>query len=78
MTVVGIAGDVRDQDDLADTWYLPLGQNAGSGAAATVHLMLRSAQDAGALLLLLVAAVAAALPARKASAIDPMEALRAS
>jgi predicted permease len=39
MTVVAIAGDVRDQGDLADTWYLPWAQNAGSGAAATIHLM---------------------------------------
>lgn len=110
---------MRDQGELRDAWYLPWAQNAGSGVAGTIHLMLRSGQDPAALdrqvagidgLLPVVETAAmpevreksisrervgagasrssprsacfspawAAVPARRASAIEPMEALRAS
>jgi putative ABC transport system permease protein len=43
ITVVGVAGDVRDFGTWAETWYLPYEQHAGTLSGATVHLMVRSA-----------------------------------
>ena len=60
ITVVGVAGDVRDSGTWAETWYLPYEQHAGTLSGATVHLMVRSAVDAGA-----VIARAAAAPRRR-------------
>ena len=42
ITVVGVAGDVRDSGTWAETWYLPYEQHAGTLSGATVHLMVRS------------------------------------
>ena len=42
LTVVGVAGDVRDEGDLRDAWYLPYAQKADSGAAESFWLMVRS------------------------------------
>ena len=45
LVVVGVVGDVRDFGEWRDTWYLPYAQNAGTFAAATLHVMLRSSLD---------------------------------
>jgi putative ABC transport system permease protein len=58
MTVVGVAGDVRDTGDWRETWYVPYEQHAGTLAGATVHLMLRSSADAASLLSAVRSAVA--------------------
>ena len=63
LTVVGVADDVRDSGTWAETWYLPYEQHAGTLSGATVHLMVRSQVDAGAII--------AALR-RAAAAIDPL------
>ena len=63
ITVVGVAGDVRDSGTWAETWYLPYEQHAGTLSGATVHLMVRSTLDPG--------AVIGALR-RSATAIDPL------
>ncbi len=47
ITVVGVAGDVRDSGTWAETWYLPYEQHAGTLSGATVHLMVRSTLDPG-------------------------------
>jgi hypothetical protein len=49
LTVVGVAGDVRDYGEWRDTWYLPYAQHSGTFAAGTVHLMVRSTLDGDAL-----------------------------
>jgi predicted permease len=46
ITVIGIAGDVRDSGTWAETWYVPYEQQAATLAGGTVHLMVRSALDA--------------------------------
>ena len=63
ITVVGVVGDVRDYGEWPETWYVPYEQHGGTLAAGTVHLMVRSQVDAG--------AVVAALRAASAS-IDPL------
>jgi putative ABC transport system permease protein len=50
MTVVGVAGDVRDTGDWRETWYVPYEQHAGTLAGGMVHLMLRSSADQASLL----------------------------
>jgi putative ABC transport system permease protein len=43
LTVIGVAGDVRDFGEWRETWYLPYEQHASAFGAGTIHLMLRSA-----------------------------------
>jgi hypothetical protein len=50
ITVVGVAGDVRDTGTWQETWYVPYEQHAGTLAGGTVHLMVRSRADAAAVL----------------------------
>ena len=50
LTVVGVAGDVRDTGEWKETWYLPYEQHAGTLAGANMHVMLRSRVDAAATL----------------------------
>jgi len=50
LTVVGVAGDVRDSGDWRETWYVPYEQHAGTLAGGTLHVMLRSPMDAASLL----------------------------
>lgn len=63
ITIVGVAGDVRDTGEWRETWYVPYDQHAGTLAGSTLHLMLRSNVDA-----------AATLPAlrRLVAGIDPL------
>jgi putative ABC transport system permease protein len=49
ITVVGVAGDVRDSGEWEETWYVPYAQHAGTLAGSTVHLMVRSSVEAGAI-----------------------------
>ncbi|MGD9906742.1 MAG: ABC transporter permease [Vicinamibacterales bacterium] len=63
ITVVGVVGDVRDYGEWAETWYVPYEQHAATLAAGTVHLMVRSQVEPGAV----VAALRAA-----AATIDPL------
>ncbi|MGE0363138.1 MAG: ABC transporter permease [Vicinamibacterales bacterium] len=58
ITVVGVVGDVRDYGEWAETWYVPYEQHASTLAAGTVHLMVRSQVDAGAVVAALRAATA--------------------
>jgi putative ABC transport system permease protein len=62
ITVVGVVGDVRDYGEWAETWYVPYEQHASTLAAGTVHLMVRSQVDAGAVVAALRAATAAIDP----------------
>jgi putative ABC transport system permease protein len=57
ITIVGVAGDVRDTGEWTETWYLPYDQHAGTLAGGTVHLMLRSSVDPAAALSALRGAV---------------------
>jgi predicted permease len=61
-TVVGVAGDVRDAGEWPETWYVPYEQHAGTLAAGTVHVMLRSPVDAAAVLRAMRAATVAIDP----------------
>jgi predicted permease len=63
ITVVGVAGDVRDAGTWEETWYVPYEQHAATLAGGTVHVMVRSQVDAGAV----IAALRAAM-----KAIDPL------
>lgn len=63
ITVIGVAGDVRDTGDWKETWYVPYEQHAATPAAGTVHVMLRSGVDPSATLAAMRHAV---------TAIDPM------
>ena len=58
-TVVGVVGDVRDSGTWEETWYVPYEQHAGTLAASTVHLMVRSQVDAAAVVAALRQATAA-------------------
>jgi predicted permease len=62
ITVVGVADDVRDYGTWIETWYLPYEQHAGTLSGATVHLMVRSQLEAGAVVASLRQAVAAIDP----------------
>jgi putative ABC transport system permease protein len=50
LTVVGVAGDVRDTGEWTETWYLPYEQHAATLAGSNMHVMLRSSVDAAATL----------------------------
>jgi putative ABC transport system permease protein len=48
LTVVGVAGDVSDSHDPGvplETWYVPYGQHADTGAAEHVYVMARASGD---------------------------------
>jgi predicted permease len=62
ITVVGVADDVRDYGTWAESWYVPYEQHAGTLSGATVHLMVRSPLEAGAVVASLRQAVAAIDP----------------
>ncbi|HZR08671.1 MAG TPA: ADOP family duplicated permease [Myxococcales bacterium] len=74
LTVVGVAGDVLDEGDLRDAWYLPYAQKADTGAAESFWLMMRSnIQD---LELPLRRMVAKIDPQLAVDRVVPMEAMR--
>lgn len=74
LTVVGVAGDVLDEGDLRDAWYLPYAQKADTAAAESFWLMVRSnAQD---LELPLRRMVASIDPQLAVDRVVPMEAMR--
>jgi hypothetical protein len=50
LTVVGVAGDVRDTGEWKETWYLPYDQHAATLAGSNMHVMLRTNVDAAATL----------------------------
>jgi predicted permease len=50
ITVVGVAADVRDSGTWEETWYVPYEQHAATLAGGTVHVMVRSQVDAGAVI----------------------------
>ena len=50
ITIVGVAGNVRDTGEWRETWYVPYEQHAGTLAASTVHVMLRSSVNEAATL----------------------------
>ncbi len=50
ITVVGVAGDVRDTGEWRETWYVPYDQHAATLAGSNMHVMLRSHVDAAATL----------------------------
>jgi putative ABC transport system permease protein len=50
ITVVGVAGDVRDTGTWEETWYVPYEQHAATLAGGTVHVMVRSQVEAGAVI----------------------------
>jgi putative ABC transport system permease protein len=62
ITVVGVAGDVRDAGTWAETWYVPYEQHAATLAGGTVHVMVRSQVDAGAVVTALRGATTAIDP----------------
>lgn len=62
ITVVGVAGDVRDTGEWEETWYVPFDQHAGTAAASILHVMLRTPVDAGAALAAMRGAVASVDP----------------
>jgi predicted permease len=62
ITVVGVAGDVRDSGTWEETWYVPYDQHAVTLAGSTVHLMVRSQVDAAAVVTALCQATAAIDP----------------
>lgn len=75
LTVVGVAGDVLDDGDLRETWYLPYAQKADTGAAETFWLLVRSpARDLERPLRRLVASID---PQLAIDRIVPMDSMRA-
>jgi putative ABC transport system permease protein len=62
ITVIGVAGDVRDTGEWRETWYVPYEQHAGTMAGSTMHLMLRSKVDPASTLSAMRAAVVAIDP----------------
>jgi putative ABC transport system permease protein len=62
ITVIGVAGDVRDTGEWRETWYVPYEQHAGTLAGSTMHLMLRSKVDPASTLSAMRAAVVAIDP----------------
>ncbi len=75
LTVVGVAGDVLDEGDLRDAWYLPYAQKADTGAAETFWLMARSpAGDLERPLRRLVASIDPQLAIDRVVAMDSMRA----
>src|SRR4051812_35924411 len=75
ITVVGVAGDVQDDGDLRDAWYLPYAQKADTGAAQSIWLMVRSpAHDLERSLRRTVASIDPQLAVERVSAMDAMRA----
>ena len=69
-TVVGIAGDVKDDGELRETWYLPVAQNGAGFAALSVQLMVRAAPLPEAALRREVAALDGLLAVQEVTALE--------
>ncbi|MGE5048821.1 MAG: FtsX-like permease family protein, partial [Deltaproteobacteria bacterium] len=76
LTVVGVAGDVQDEGDLREAWYLPYAQKADTGAAESFWLMVRSPVPD--LELPLRRLVASLDPQLAVDRVTPLEAMRAA
>lgn len=48
LTVVGVAGEVRNEGDIDIAWYLPYAQHRSEREASEFHLMIRTPGDPGA------------------------------
>ena len=77
LTVVGVAGDVRDQGDLREAWYLPLAQHLEAGSFDVLNPMIRSGLDAQAVAHTLRAVVAQLDPQLAIHDFASMEQVRA-
>jgi putative ABC transport system permease protein len=69
-TVVGIAGDVKDDGEMRETWYVPVAQNGSSFAALSAQLMVRAAPLPEAALRREVAALDGLLAVQEVTALE--------